>query len=91
MVGEPPSASLAAAEQVKVELVVRAVEGEMPALVMKIGALFCTVTLPEVVSVPPSVSVAVAVQVMLSDGDAFELVKVRLGPLARLDEPLVQA
>jgi hypothetical protein len=53
--------------------------------------VFDTVTLAAPVSVPPSVSVALAAQVIVSDGDAVELVNVRLELVPRVVEPFDQA
>jgi hypothetical protein len=50
-----------------------------------------TLTLSVLESVPPSESVAVAEQVIVSDGDAVELVRVRLELVPRVLEPLVHA
>ena len=73
------------------ELVVTPLLGEMLALVVKSGALFETATLSVSESVPPSLSVAVAVHMIVSDGEAVELVKVRLELVPRVVVPLVQA
>ena len=54
------------------------------------GALFVTVAVSEEVSVPPSASVAVAVQVIVSPADAIEAVRVKLATEPILVEPFVQ-
>ncbi len=55
------------------------------------GAVLSTLTLSVPVSVPPSASVAVAVQVIVSEGAAVELDKVRLALVPRVLDPFVQA
>ena len=55
------------------------------------GSVLSTLTLSVPVSVPPSASVAVAVQEIVSEGAAVELDKVRLALVPRVLEPLVQA
>ena len=48
-----------------------------------------TLSVPE--SVPPSESVAVASHVMVSDGEAVEVVRVRLELVPRVLEPFVHS
>ena len=72
-------------------VVVTPLLGLIVAEVVKYGVLFDTVTLPAPVSVPPSESVAVAVQAIESDGDAVELVRVKLELVPRVLVPFVQA
>ena len=72
-------------------VVVTPLLGLIAAEVVKYGVLFETVTLPAPVSVPPSESVAVAVQVIVSDGDAVELVRVKFELVPRVLVPFVQA
>jgi len=55
------------------------------------GSVLSTLTLSVPVSVPPSASVAVAVQVIVSEGAAVELDKVRLALVPRVLDPLVHA
>ena len=55
------------------------------------GAVLSTLTLSVSESVPPSLSVAVAVHMIVSDGEAVELVRVRLELVPRVVVPLVQA
>jgi hypothetical protein len=55
------------------------------------GAVFSTLTLSAPLSLPPSVSVAVAVQVMLSLGEEVLLVRMTVELVPRLVVPLVQA
>ena len=55
------------------------------------GSVLSTLTLSVPVSVPPSASVAVAVQVIVSDGEAVELVRVKLELVPSVLEPLVHA
>jgi hypothetical protein len=64
--------------------------GEMETLDIT-GSVLSTLTLSVPVSVPPSASVAVAVQEIVSEGAAVELDKVRLALVPRVLEPLVQA
>ena len=82
--------SVAVAEQVRVELVVT-LELGVTVTVDRTGAVLDTLTLAVPVSVPPSVSVALAVQVIVSDGDAVELVRVKLEAVPSVLEPLVQS
>jgi hypothetical protein len=85
-----PSASVApTGVQVKVEASV-ALVGVRVAL-DRTGALFVTVAVSKEVSVPPSASVAVAVQVIVSPVDAIEAVKVTLATEPILVEPFVHA
>jgi hypothetical protein len=90
MVGEPPSASVAVAEQVNVELVVTPLLGVIDT-VATTGSLLPTLTLSVLESVPPSESVAVASQTIVSDGDAVELVKVRIALVPKVLVPLVHS
>jgi hypothetical protein len=90
MVGEPPSASVADAAQVKVDETVTPLEGET-ATEVTTGAVLSTLTLSVSESVPPSESVAVASQVIVSEGDAVELVSARLALVPRVLEPLVHS
>ena len=88
--GEPPSASVAVAEQVRVESTVTPLDGET-ATEVTTGAVLSTLTLSVPESVPPSASVAVASQVIVSDGDAVEVVRVRLELVPRVLEPLTHS
>ena len=90
IVGVPPSASVAVAEQVRVESTVTPLEGDT-ATDVTTGAVLSTLTLSVPESVPPSESVAVASQVMVSDGEAVELVRVRLELVPRVLEPFVHS
>ena len=81
---------MAVAEQVRVEVTFTPLDGEIDTEVTT-GAVFDTLTLPVPVSVPPSASVALAAQVIVSDGDAVELVRVKLELRPKMLEPLVQA
>ena len=90
MVGEPPSASEAVAEQVSVELVVT-LELGVTVTVDRTGSVLPTLTLALAESVAPEPSVAVAVQAIVSDGDAVELVSVRLELAPRVLVPLVHS
>ena len=80
---------MAVAEQVKVELVVTLELGNT-VTADKTGAVLSTLTLSVLESVPPSESVAVAVQVIVSDGEAVEVVNVRLELAPRVVEPFDQ-
>jgi hypothetical protein len=55
------------------------------------GAVLSTVTLLVSESLSPSASVAVAVQVIVSDLEAVELLSVTLELVPRILDPLVQA
>ena len=55
------------------------------------GSVLSTLTLSVPVSVPPSASVAVAVQEIVSEGEAVELVRVKLELVPSELEPLVHA
>ena len=55
------------------------------------GAVLSMLTLSVPVSVPPSASVAVAVQEIVSEGEAVELVRVKLELVPRVLDPFVQA
>ena len=90
MVGVPPSASVAGAEQVRVDETVTPLEGET-AIEATTGAVLSTLTLSVPESVPPSESVAVASHVMVSDGEAVEVVRVRLERVPRVLEPFVHS
>ena len=81
---------MAVAEQVNVELVVTPLLGVIDT-VATTGSLLPTLTLSVLESVPPSESVAVASQVMVSDGEAVELVRVRLELVPRVLEPFVHS
>ena len=70
---------MAEAEHVSVVDVVTPELGVMETLPI-VGAVFETVTESESSSVPPSASVAVTEQVMVSSGELVELVSVRLVP-----------
>jgi hypothetical protein len=73
-----------------VEEVVMPVEGEI-LTVESTGAVFSTLTLSVPLSLPPSASVAVALQVMVSLGEAVLLVRVSVALLPMSVDPLVQA
>ena len=88
MVGEPPSASDAVAEQVSVELVVT-LELGVTVTVDRTGSVLPTLTLALAESVAPEPSVAVAAQAIVSDGDAVELVRVKLALAPSVLVPLV--
>ena len=90
MVGVPPSTSVAVAEQVRVESTVTPLDGET-ATEATTGAVLSTLTLSVPESVPPSESVAVASQEIVSEGDAVELVRVRLELVPRVLEPFVHS
>ena len=90
MVGVPPSASVAVAEQVRVESTVTPLDGET-ATEVTTGAVLYTLTLSGSESVPPSESVAVASHTIVSEGDAVELVRVRLELVPRVLEPFVHS
>ena len=75
--------------QVKVEASV-ALVGDSAAL-DKTGSLLVTAAVAVAVSVPPSASVATTVQVMVSPLEAVEAESVKLVPVPRFIEPLVQA
>ena len=55
------------------------------------GSVLSTLTLSVLESVAPSASVAVAVQVIVSDGEAVAVVSVRLALVPRVLEPLVHS
>jgi hypothetical protein len=63
----------------------------MLATVVKYGVLFETVTLSSSVSIPPSLSVAVAAQTIVSNGDAVDVVSTRVELVPKVVEPLLQA
>ena len=67
--------SLAMAEQLRSVSVMTPVSGVMLASAVKTGSVFSTVTATELDAVPPLLSVAVAVQVTVSDGDTIEGVR----------------
>ena len=90
IVGEPPSASVAVAEQVNVALVVTPLLGLIETLATT-GSLLPTLTLVEPESVSPEPSVAVAVQEIESDGDAVKLERVKLALVPRVLEPLAHS
>ena len=83
MVGVSPSSSAAVALQVNVVEVSTPVLGVMLTEVTT-GAELPTVTESEPVSVPPSVSLAVAVQRMVSSGELVEVLSVIEEPDPRL-------
>ena len=72
-----PSASVALAEQVRLVEVVTPVSGMMVTSVTT-GAVFSMVTVAEAESLPPSVSLAVALQLTVSPGETRALVNVIL-------------
>ena len=78
-----PSSSEAVPEQVRVEVVYTPVLGLM-VTESTVGAVLSTVTEADPASVPPSESVAVAVQVMVSSGELLEAVSVTLLPVPKL-------
>ena len=88
MVGEPPSASVAVAEQVRVEVTLTPLVGLIDTLATT-GSVLPTLTLALAESVAPEPSVAVAEQEIVSDGEAVELVRVRLELVPKVLEPLV--
>tara|TARA_B110000037_G_scaffold188770_1_gene220488 strand:- start:200 stop:472 length:273 start_codon:yes stop_codon:yes gene_type:complete len=88
MVGEPPSASVAVAEQVSVEVTLTPLVGLIDTLATT-GSVLSTLTLALAESVAPEPSVAVAEQEIVSDGEAVELVRVRLELVPKVLEPLV--
>ncbi len=90
MVGEPPSASEAVAEQVSVELVVT-LELGVTVTVDRTGSVLPTLTLALAESVAPEPSVAVAAQEIVSDGEAVELDRVKLALVPKVLEPLVHS
>ena len=83
MVGVSPSSSEAVALQVSVVEVSTLALGLMETLVTS-GAVLPTVTESESESVPPSSSVAVAVQLMLSAGELVDVESVSEAPVPRL-------
>ena len=87
-----PSSSVAVALQVSVVEVVTPELGVMATEVTS-GLVLSTVTEAEPVSVPPSASVAVAVQVMASSGELVDGARVRDAPVPMLvpSVALVQA
>jgi hypothetical protein len=90
MVGEPPSASVADAVQVKVEVTFTPELGliEMPETT---GSVLSTETLMLAESVSPEPSVAIALHIIVSDGDAVALVNVKLALVPSAVEPLVHS
>ncbi len=90
MTGEPPSTSVAVAEQLRVEVTLMPLVGLIAALEMT-GTVLSTLTLALAESVAPEPSVTVAVQAIVSDGDAVELVRVRLELVPRVLVPLVHS
>ena len=90
IVGVSPSASVAAAKQVKVELVVTPELGDTVGPEIT-GAVLSTLTLSVSESVSPSTSVAVASQTIVSEGDAVEVERVRLALVPSVLEPLVHS
>jgi len=91
MVGVPPSISVAVAVHASVDEVVTPTLGVISAATEKVGSLLSTLTLEVSESLSPSASVAVAVQVIVSIGDAVELLSVTLEPDPIALEPLLQA
>ncbi len=87
----PPSISVAVAVHASVDEVVTPTLGVISAATEKVGSLLSTLTLEVSESLSPSASVAVAVQVMESLGDAVELLSVTLEPDPIALEPLLQA
>ena len=87
----PPSISVAVAAHASVDEVVTPTLGVISAATEKVGSLLSTLTLEVSESLSPSASVAVAVQVMESLGDAVELLSVTLEPDPIALEPLLQA
>ena len=81
---EPPSGSVAAAAQVKAVLVSIPLFGVMLATVEKVGGEFTTVTVLAMESAPESLSVAVAVQRILSVGETSDGLKVKEDPVPML-------
>ncbi len=73
----PPSGSVADATQVSLPEVVTPVSGVTSTLVI-VGLVFSTVTLSESFALPPSASVAMALQVMVSPGLELEEVNCRV-------------
>ena len=63
----------------------------MTATEVTTGAVLSTLTLLVLESVPPSESVAVASHTIVSEGDAIELVRVRLELVPSVLEPLVHS
>ena len=92
MVGGSPSSSLAEALQTRL-LEVSTLEEGLTLIESTVGSVFSTVTLALSESDPPSESVAVARQVMLSSGEEVEFVRVSVEPVPRLVDvlALVQA
>ena len=91
MVGVPPSASEAVAEQVKLLAVVTPVLGLTETDEIS-GSVLSTVTEAESESVSPASSVAVAVHVMVSPADAVAAVRVKLEPVpSESPSPLLHA
>ena len=88
MVGEPPSASVAVAEQVSVEVTLTPLVGLIDTLATT-GSVLPTLTLALAESVAPEPSVAVAAQAIVSDGDAVELDRVKLALVPSVLVPLV--
>ena len=82
-VGAPPSGSDAVAPHVSEVEVVTLEDGVINTDVTT-GAVLSTLTLSVPVSIPPSASVAVAVQTMLSPGAAVAGVSVRLLPVPKV-------
>jgi hypothetical protein len=85
-----PSSSLALPVQVRISDVVTPLLGLMDTL-STTGSVLSTVTVAASLPVPPSLSVAVTVQVTVSPGWTVLGVKVTLAPEPRLLPPFVQA
>ena len=83
MVGEPPSASVAVAEQVSVEVTLTPLVGLIDTLAT-IGSVLSTETVMLLVLEPPSVSVAVTVQRITSLGAEVVLVSDKAVPEPRV-------
>jgi hypothetical protein len=79
MVGESPSASVAVAEQVNVEVTLTPLVGLIVTLATT-GSVLPTETLSVLTTIPPSESLAITVQVIVPEGDAVELERVILAP-----------
>ena len=78
------------AEQVKVEVTVTPLLGLMET-VDKTGSVLSTDTLVLAESVSPEPSVAVALQTIVSDGEAFAELKVKVAVVPSVVEPLVHS
>jgi hypothetical protein len=83
MVGEPPSASAATAAQVKIEVTLTPLAGLIDTLVTT-GSVLPIVTVVLLVADPPCGSLAVTTQLISSDGDAAEMLRVMVVPTPRV-------